>query len=398
MITGPNGYGKTTILTIINALSRKNLFYFYQLPFDKITIRLDNKQSLSISSVQSKNEETTNVDRELSTKRQIEFKWYQEDSMLCELSLEEKAIREAARTIGFYIGYNDDFRDLMSDSSTQFISNNTQIYNTIAKEQKQELFLMLLSSISSTFIEAQRLLPSNELDNTDDKISSIEFVQKKLKQRMSNDYFRYLKNCQQKDSKFIDTLLSSEVKYTEDEYNRKITDLSYKMEELNLFGLINIGQIKEYNKEKSAILSAYIEDLEDKMKVYTQSVEKLRLFSILLSKKEFSHKKISFSPEYGFRIVSDSDVFIDINKLSSGEQNEIIMLYNFIFEVADNSLLLIDEPEISLHVVWQQEFIQDIEEIAKLKRGQVIVATHSPQIIGGRWKEAFDLFKNNIEK
>ena len=62
-----------------------------------------------------------------------------------------------------------------------------------------------------------------------------------------------------------------------------------------------------------------------------------------------------------------------------------------IFDVDDNTILLVDEPEISLHVAWQNKLVGTITEIAASKGLQVVIATHSPQIIGGRWEECYDL-------
>lgn len=53
---------------------------------------------------------------------------------------------------------------------------------------------------------------------------------------------------------------------------------------------------------------------------------------------------------------------------------------------------MIDEPEISLHVEWQLNFLEDIERIAQTNKVRVIVATHSPQLIGSRWDECYDLY------
>ena len=89
---------------------------------------------------------------------------------------------------------------------------------------------------------------------------------------------------------------------------------------------------------------------------------------------------------------------IDLENLSSGEQNEIIILYKLIFDVPSDIILLIDEPEISLHVIWQEEFMTDLEEIAKVRQQQMIIATHSPQIIGNRWKLCYDLTERNLNR
>jgi len=44
---------------------------------------------------------------------------------------------------------------------------------------------------------------------------------------------------------------------------------------------------------------------------------------------------------------------LKLTDLSSGEQQEVVMLYELLFCVQPGTLVLIDEPELSLHVVWQ---------------------------------------------
>ncbi|MPN35496.1 hypothetical protein SDC9_182994 [bioreactor metagenome] len=54
-------------------------------------------------------------------------------------------------------------------------------------------------------------------------------------------------------------------------------------------------------------------------------------------------------------------------------------------------MLLIDEPEISLHIAWQKMFMDDLIKIADYKGIKAIVATHSPQILNGHWENQIDL-------
>jgi len=68
-----------------------------------------------------------------------------------------------------------------------------------------------------------------------------------------------------------------------------------------------------------------------------------------------------------------------------------------IFKATENSLVLIDEPEISLHVVWQKEFLHDIQEIIKLQNIDIVIATHSPQIINERWDLTVNLEASEVE-
>jgi energy-coupling factor transporter ATP-binding protein EcfA2 len=70
--------------------------------------------------------------------------------------------------------------------------------------------------------------------------------------------------------------------------------------------------------------------------------------------------------------------------LSSGEQQMLVLAYQLLFKAPQKSLLLVDEPEISLHVGWQSSLVEDIAEMARARKLQVIVATHSPVLIGDR--------------
>lgn len=78
---------------------------------------------------------------------------------------------------------------------------------------------------------------------------------------------------------------------------------------------------------------------------------------------------------------NDFSVKLSAKSLSSGELNIVTILYYLIFETTRGSIVLIDEPEISLHVVWQEQLSVLIEKIMESKPGvQVIIATHSPFI------------------
>jgi len=70
----------------------------------------------------------------------------------------------------------------------------------------------------------------------------------------------------------------------------------------------------------------------------------------------------------------------DINGLSSGEKQLFLRGLSLKFLEANNSIILIDEPEISLHPEWQQKIIKVYENIGM--NNQLIIATHSPHIVG----------------
>ena len=68
------------------------------------------------------------------------------------------------------------------------------------------------------------------------------------------------------------------------------------------------------------------------------------------------------------------------------------MLFSqLLFEIPANSLVLIDEPELSLHVTWQHEFLNDLKRVIDLCDFDVLIATHSPQIVHDKYDWMVDL-------
>jgi predicted ATPase len=114
-----------------------------------------------------------------------------------------------------------------------------------------------------------------------------------------------------------------------------------------------------------------------------------------------SYKKLIFkedTSEIKFNNVDKkgkiSDRYNDINNLSSGEQQILILLSYLAFNSQDGRIFIIDEPELSLHVKWQEEFLTSLEKLTS-KTSQIILATHSPIIAGKKKKKAITLLPFN---
>ena len=71
--------------------------------------------------------------------------------------------------------------------------------------------------------------------------------------------------------------------------------------------------------------------------------------------------------------------------LSSGEKQMLIILLTVLVENREPYVLLMDEPEISLHIEWQQRLLELITELNP--NAQVILTTHSPAVIMSGWAD-----------
>ncbi|MCG6400681.1 ATP-binding protein [Vibrio fluvialis] len=73
---------------------------------------------------------------------------------------------------------------------------------------------------------------------------------------------------------------------------------------------------------------------------------------------------------------------MSLRRASSGEQCMLVMMLGIAGHICDNSLIFIDEPEISLHPKWQEEFMSLlVRTFSKYRACQFFIATHSPQIV-----------------
>lgn len=110
-----------------------------------------------------------------------------------------------------------------------------------------------------------------------------------------------------------------------------------------------------------------------------------------------SGKTLKFSPEnleLGFVIsksILDDDIdsleastpqkVRSIRELSSGERQVLILLTYLAFLAGKDSIFVVDEPELSLHVEWQRELVGALTML-RPSNCQIILATHSPEITG----------------
>lgn len=103
-------------------------------------------------------------------------------------------------------------------------------------------------------------------------------------------------------------------------------------------------------------------------------------------------KDLSIDRNSGSLIIKKNDQSLPLMSLSSGEKQLLILLIEALLQRNKPYVFLADEPEISLHIEWQEKIIQSIRKLNKFS--QVIVATHSPEIAGGWQNNIFQIGKH----
>jgi hypothetical protein len=134
------------------------------------------------------------------------------------------------------------------------------------------------------------------------------------------------------------------------------------------------------------ILSVFLDDWDQRLEPLLPVNDKLQtLRDILDSKLAPSGKRTEISARGGLEFYSATGRRLLVSRLSSGEQHLVALFTLLLFAAKSGSLVLIDEPEISLHAAWKHAFLGDISRVAEINDLQVILATHSAGIVNGRW-------------
>ena len=147
--------------------------------------------------------------------------------------------------------------------------------------------------------------------------------------------------------------------------------------------------IEKIDESTRSVLAVYAQDATKKLNVFDVLYARTNTF-VRIANARLLYKQVSVSQE-GFKVSNSDGSTLELEMLSSGEQHEIVLLFDLLFGTEKNSLIMVDEPELSLHVDWQRKMLEDLQVMAELSDFRALLATHSPQIIGDRWDLTIEL-------
>jgi len=400
IITGPNGFGKTTILNILYNLYSKRFQFFYKLVFDRIIIEFSHKISIEIIKTVNDKEEV----------KELIFNFFHENELVEVESLDylpilETIFEEAENGIHFTKVDTNRWRRrnlrnhrifTLETLVDEFLDESTYIPNIQSNKIKE-----VLSEANVYLIKEQRLLKKmialdddgNDYTEREYFEETIEMCSWDLRSILNNSIKQSHNTSQELESTYTTRLISEKRKITKEEYNERFTNLQEKQNKLIKYGLYEKQATLEYSETDAKALLVYLNDLEKKLSIFDELLEKLDLFTKILNERRFTFKSIKINREKGFYFETSKGKNLQMNELSSGEQHEVVLLYELIFNTTSSTLVLVDEPETSLHITWQKEFVKDLLKIIKIQNFQVMIATHAPAIINDRWDLVYNLEK-----
>jgi predicted ATP-binding protein involved in virulence len=409
IIHSPNGFGKTALLRLINRFFNSPYSELRTIPFEKFRIDFDDGSYLQITKFVNTTED--NKDKDLTfyfSKPGAEAEMFSPNLLIDSLADKNVSLdiaEERLQSSGNIETQTKNSESTALQNLVKSLTNLTKELTSSIKFNKEPKWLSeLKSSIDVHFIETQRLLTTSNVPEAtvDTKhpsmIPSVNIYSQELAEEIQAKLAEYGALSQSLERTFPARIFNNEAPsyLTEETLRNKLNEIEEKRSRLRETGLLDKDENPDFQVEQNIdgvtknILSVYVEDVEQKLMVFKELATKIELFKGII-KQRFLYKNMSISKDKGFTFTTADGKPLSPTDLSFGEQHELVMLYQLLFKVQPNSLVLIDEPEISLHLAWQVQFLKDLQAIIRLADFDVLIATHAPGIIDDRWDLTVEL-------
>lgn len=429
IIHGINATGKTTILTLVNDFFSTCYLEIQRIPYHIIRFTFNDSIMINIyktffflasQSLKDKRYDSLLIDEDIYKDRRIFF--------------EILSPYPQTNNVGVFSFDGDSFEEYKCPLKTLDPHKILSIKNKIREDIQNFNFLQRISD--DTYyktVEMTEEIDNNKLKDLEKNISTvtkkinlIEEKQKKINLQLSSevmDYDNFNSTIdligRHESDKELERMYTGNITKLQkiiDSNNKKILFLKTEIAQLNDIR----NQLTHKLKKPKIVNKLTLPHGEEKI-ITTRFIKTSRLISKNWSTEieNFSHHisrhlkdkdpvsdKIFLTNLELYReiietflhdktVVSNNKeglVFIDKRtrfkiypeQLSSGEKHIIFIFLNLIFKTSKEDLVLIDEPEISLHITWQMRFLEMLFKISKIKDIDIVISTHSPNIVYDR--------------
>ncbi|HDX8328609.1 TPA: AAA family ATPase [Raoultella terrigena] len=365
-LIGVNGSGKTTIINIISNALSVDVGQLLAMPFSELAILFTKGEMIRVEKTSK-----TNVSFFINFKDEIFTFSFEDDeyNYAMEQKVDEaKSIISKFSMIDFLplsrAGRKEYEHDPFSDSLSDPVNNKldiiknelvnrfsrqSKIYNRIASNFQRDIFNKLLEVPGED--ELKFYNNYSNLDKEEASLREISNFMSPQKEGVTNkrleNYFHKLRG-----------VMSS---FERKEHNFSVTDL----------GIM-------FNAWRTSSLIADYESLKKKKDdIFRSQNEFFEVFKLFFPKE----KEIILSSQNQL-VMKAKNGHVSLNELSSGEKQMIILLGQIYLSESKPILYIADEPEVSLHVKWQDKIVDALLTINP--NAQFLLATHSPDVIGRR--------------
>lgn len=415
---GINGSGKTTIVKLINAILSLSLVDLCETDFSRVEIDILDDASGELKKIIATQNEQEVLIVHSDVKQVLKIKKYVPDEAIPESRLRGNLEEWYYSQVNFLRG-NKVFISIRENRFPVYLGLERKVYDERLSIKNLRFRMaynkshMNLGLHDASKLASQKYAEaySSETELTDElrnalvrvsfkfqdalNINNLKFQNKDVRERW--DLERKHKNI--KDA--LKNLKIDGITGYIDQFFTELKDILSNLPTLQSGEEMTADQAGkflkyEFNKQQfvraneiAEIVDKYANSLKEKYQQIREYESKINEF-LCDSGKEI---KVS-SDGIIVRIKGDDSIDIDIDKLSSGEKQLISILTQIWFneKIAESNVFIIDEPELSLHLFWQEKFVDAL--LSAKPNIQLILATHSPSIINGRDDNAVELIPN----
>lgn len=355
-----NGEGKTTIIKIVYAALVGDLKTLRMLPFHSAEIEFINNYSLLIEKESGYDPEKDYEFTTNSGKRHVictgGMSYYAEFNKDHPIKITEKIENKTV------------IEHIFKTGKSKTLGENGKIklpYEYLTDEASQEL--LALREKLKTFVDIRCIFANRSFNRTEGMPEEILIEGNKIELKYYRDNLESLQKLKLLHKKIEIYLNGTQ----EDDFSyyvhipNPIEEISKKLIEKN----------NKFNERNNNNQTNEAKDFYNRIKLFENTIN---------SDFKLRNKDIIFDSTIGLKIIQKDGISTSnsFNRLSSGENNLICLFAEIILTCESNSVVFIDEPEVSLHVDWQNKIVTSLYEICKQYDIQVIIMTHSPDIIG----------------
>ena len=398
LLHGPNGVGKTVVLGMINALLRERLDYFWELPFSRFLLAFHDGSTVQLKTAPVSAHNRSRYILELSTNGSVRSAHVSGISRADKIAERIDHLRPHGEIPQAWV----DMRDGEVLHASEVTGRYSEVRTTEQPDEEDtSWFGHFLRSANAHFIETQRLVridwdASSRLSylrgtHRRSMISTVVECSEHFKERLADTMVQYGRESQKIDQLFPQRLIGATEELPDDRLQTEMSILDQKAADLKDLGILDeapahpfsVASLGDSDHTERRVMTLYVRNTARKLQVLDDLAARARVLLDNVNQK-YRHKRIELDRDHGFIARSDSGQLLPLRSLSSGEQQELVLHYDLLFRVRSNTIVLIDEPELSLHVAWQKRFLPDLLKIVRLSNFDALVATHSPYVVGER--------------
>jgi ABC-type lipoprotein export system ATPase subunit len=393
ILTGANGSGKSTVLRTIDAISTASWSRLDDISFSRLTLTFSSDVRLVITRHENRME-ITRTDQEIPWSWQPPQSWVlQPKSNLSYIdpisstwanlrmrhTTEQFLVYSPGSSIsqGFWIDSNPTpasghwVNRLPSDFPVLFVTDDRLVVTAQTTENAEGL-------------SSQAVPTSAAVDQAIENIGQVQ----------AQALAEYARTAQSIDREFPSRVISAmerEIEPSDRELDALLSTVATRRKELLGVGLLPgdeppIEELRFTATHAKTVIRIFAEDTMRKFAALESVRARLQVLTEFLN-RHYRGKQILVDSKAGAVVVdteSSEPQVLRPSRLSSGEQQILVLAHQVLFRADPGTLVLIDEPELSLHVLWQSDFVDDLTRMGETSKLSFLLATHSPTLIAGR--------------